>query len=369
MGAAGSLAKPQIYYPCAHCDPFGALRRENNPVLRDPIQRSRFVEFVKDGEWQEFLFGDSPSSLDGKIEGSLWKKYGYKHPCGVEVIRKESSKGSSKAWSECSEPTSSPSSSSVTTVPVEYITEDMSEIFVDLTDTKALIVGVLLPVFKIQCEGASDSSFLQKASYKKMLRENHCQRLQDILLRAAASVDAIALEEYMANQENCIADDLKNALDHLPVRVMISRVLSEEKSSPIFYDNGHSLSNQSGKVTIGDDLHVFCGLSCSPGTAQQLERAMFNGKTFKKCFWNSNYDYKLMAILPIFNFKNSPYRSKTDDAPVMFSVCVESSTFKGTDDFHVMEANFQIVEDLLGLLPLLLTHSHDDERTGNQQKK
>lgn len=363
MGIAASVAKKQKYCNLSDpCDPFGALRRENNSNLNDPRKISHFAEFVKDGEWQMFLFGEKQSCHIIKDEASLWKSYGYKHPCGVEAIPPESFRSSSnKAWSESSDGMKSPSVCSATTVPAEYFPEDMSDIFLTSTDMKALIVGVLFPIFLMQCEDTTICSLQKAASYKHLLRTDHSQRLQDLLLRAAASIDASAIEEYLADKKNCVAHDLKQAIDRLPVHLMICRIDAEEQKSPIIYDNCETLISRSlltSKTSaIGEDLHTLCSISCSPGTAQQLERAMFKGKTFKKCFWLPSYEYKLMGITPVFNVYNQ-HGDRSATGEVLYSVCVESDTFRGLGDPHTMECNFQIVEDILGLLPLLLTHSH-----------
>jgi hypothetical protein len=160
-------------------------------------------------------------------------------------------------------------------------------------------------------------------------------------------------------------DDYYHAVVNMPIRMMLCHVHQKKRASPISFAN-HSLSDLD-KATmglrlceqdvLGQDMHVLHGNMISPGCAQQLERALFAGKTFKRHIELPNGHCKLLTICPL-HAANTSQRS----APFC-AVSLESEPFHvECGDAHAglqppAEIFFQQIEDAMLLLPLLLFRS------------
>ena len=335
----------------ASSDPFASrLQRFGGIFFRDDADCRDFVEFVKDGEWQDYFIDSNNGNdlVDEVVKANPWKRYGYKANC--ELDPKISFRRSASSKSLADTEVSSMHISEV--VHNDYSTDDMAEMFMELLDLKALIVMVLYPLYAQQLLNYEDKSVIPLNGLDSCLSDTIASKLEcvrggervlAILLRASAAVDSDELIEYLAQPESGIVEDLKDAFSRLSVRVMIGRIDIEKKESTIIYTNERNLPSASDSV-VGHDLHIVCGNTCSPGTAMQLHRAVFTGKTMKKSYAFSPSQNKLLAVLPIRNHKKE----------LTYSVSIESDVFNPTYTSS-LDSHFQQIEDLLVLLPFILS--------------
>jgi len=327
--------------------------------------RAAFIEYIKDECWQdnlrEFERHDCFSCQNQNV--SIWARYGYKSTCDLEAstFRKASlPKTIKRTSSESSLGSTMVSSISFHDNFQDYSSDDFNELFDGKADMKALVVYVLFPLFrehmrlqKLGIRTESRDIFEDSDPTAASITKSH--RLQEIMTRASASADFIQLDAYFANPSSHYLMNLQEAFMHLPLRIMIARIINlpnQEPTSPVIYTNA-ALSRADGKV-LGTDLHIIYGNTCSPGGAVQLKRAIFSGRTFKKKYNLSFAACKLLAILPLCN----------SEGDVVYSVSVESDAFADPsvpagDLFHSSKQesaieHLQMIEDMLALLPLLV---------------
>jgi hypothetical protein len=189
-----------------------------------------------------------------------------------------------------------------------------------------------------------DTSYDANAQHKS-------QRLQETLLHAAAAFDQAELSDYLAAQNSNFLLELKSAFQDLPVKIMVAEVNRAKKESCIVYtnvkpqDKNRTLLTEAEEGLLGQDLHVLFGNICSPGGAEAIQRAVFNGRLHKQTFLLANGSVKLLALCPIFGA----------DGKVRYTVSVESAAIAeaAIDTQQCMDV-FEGIEDMLALLPLLV---------------
>lgn len=207
-------------------------------------------------------------------------------------------------------------------------------------------------------EVASDASICVKDD--EYHPQQKSSRLQEMMLRVSASNDAAHLDEYLADHSACYHEDLWEAFKHLPLHIMIAKVVTEagrEPASPIIYTNAvlsFSDKRAIGRGRIhGSDLHVVYGNMCSPGGARLLERAIFSGKTFKKKFNLPSDNCKLLAVLPILTAQGDPRYAVSVESDWFADPTISASAFQAAREDGA-EEHLQMIEDLLVVLPVLI---------------
>jgi hypothetical protein len=236
----------------------------------------------------------------------------------------------------------------------------MSSLFQDKADLRAILIVALLPMFlKSLTDGNQEEEDTVPQYDGRSSNERACpvsrqiERLERILLRAAATFDASDLEDYLAHPTTCCITDLAAAFRRLPVRLMIAQVNEVMCENPVVFTNICELRDEDGRqfnldscflTVLGQDLHVLYGNTCSPGGAQQIKRAVMKGKTFKKVYNLPQAECKLLSMLPI----------KDQDGQAALTVSLETEAFSVQNGEVDSEEPFLQIEDLMALLPVLI---------------
>jgi hypothetical protein len=241
---------------------------------------------------------------------------------------------------------------------------EQSTIFASLSDKMSVSVMILLPMFlyeaNMELTVSTTASGKQEEGKIESSKSGKRRRVRDILQGIVAACKEADLLAYLAAPKGDVISDFLSAIARLPVKITVARIDHQRHASPVQYLNFRPDGTDRAMMGLddieqdveGQDLHVLYGNMSAPGTAKQLERALFAGKTFKKNCVLPNDHCKLLAICPVSRHRGDP--------PV-FAVSLESQPFRDPDLFfptkrhlYFIERNFQQVEELLALMPLLV---------------
>jgi hypothetical protein len=368
MGVSGSFLK-YAHEKCAeHVFVDESLRKACRDMKQSSSTQAAFVRYIKAGSWQDSFEWREEKSGAGRI----WEQYAYR-PCFSRDSEFESLNSASTSSSRSGVTDSSSGSekaahahSIALTPSKEPSIKEQSTVFATLCDKMSLLVMVLLPMFlsegsiELTVSSASSDKHDEGKGKASSNKSGKRQRIRDVLMSIVATCGEAELLSYLAAPKGNPIADFLSAVARLPVRLMVAKIDHKEHTTPVRYLNFQpeemerlvmGLEESQQEVT-GQDLHVLYGNMCAPGTAHQLERAVFSGKTFKKNVVLPNDYCKLLAVCPI--------ASRNGEQP-LYAVSLESQPFRDPDLFspskrhmYFIERHFQQVEELLALMPLLI---------------
>lgn len=328
--------------------------------------RRAFTDFIESKAWIDQL-EMYERFIGPKNPETIWKKFGYKDPsCPVgNCSISNSSYGSSNPSQ------GSPRNSTITEEPPPA---GRGTLFDD-ADVRAVLCFLLLPVYlqseDFQAFRRSDPNchirsniFTLTYPASEGIQKTKSHRLRDLLLSMVSTCFAIELDLYLMDPETSWIEDFKYALLNLPVTLMVSSVDRVRQESRILFVNSDPAQSMSSKKVrgstgsgnvyswakvVGRDLHDLCAEDISPGGARQVETAVFNAKGYKVSITDGKA-CKLRALKPI----------KDQVGAYVYAVAVETAYFGNPKQLQELgmieqsEKQFQQVEDLLSLLPLLV---------------
>jgi len=363
MGIVGSVSGNVVSQQFA-CIVADEVLQQAGVSLQNETTRASFVRYVSNRDWLNHLKKYGATRRDIKhIHTSVWKNYGYRDSCH------EDCEVSFHVPGEINDTEN---------------THIQQTVFIENIDRISLLVSILYPLFVDQVVLEKENAMTTNSkeddekvhpTSKQVLhpdlpRESDddasLNRLQVIIDGIVTSIKDTEIEAYLANTKTDIIGDLQRAFMNLPVEMMIGKINPPTKQSPIVYMNFElSVPDRTTKRRhyLNQDLHVVCGNTCSPGTALQLQRAVFTGKAFKTSHALPYKTSKLLAVLPI-RSKSSNSSSSNSSSPTgesitncnaySYVVSLESEIFSCNVDAAQAMQYFQQVEDLMLLLPLLI---------------
>jgi hypothetical protein len=215
-------------------------------------------------------------------------------------------------------------------------------------ELRAVLISALYPIFlsSIGYARTANSAPSETAPGQMSPEVQHKfhKRLHEVLHHAAAIFDQAELCDYFAAPGSNFVSELKVAFGGMGIKMMLAEVNKDEKESCIIYtnvrpeDKNRTLLAESETGLLGQDLHVLFGNICSPGGAEAIQRAVFNGKLHKQAILLADGSVKLLAICSIAGM----------DGKAKYAVSLESEAFAEG------ERPFEDIEDMLALLPLLV---------------
>lgn len=292
------------------------------------------------------------------ISDSAWKRFGYKPPSSSDAPSTrssfESSTRSSSTADNALEAATSPNNVYQKKVLEDCYTAISTCNLFEKNELRSILVAAILPFFKKsldECDGTqvtSGDALTFKAS-KAIMRPKK-DRLQALLLGAAAMFDSSELDAYLADPKVKWVDDYRQAILNLPVTVNISAVDPTARQSRIVYSNAVQTGLFGSKKTqVGENLHELFSSNCSSSGVEQVARAVFSARKHKRGVLGTDN----LCQLPVFDSQGQH----------AFTLGVESRPFEdpifpnrvfGSDTPDANDEPFQQVEDLLLLLPLLI---------------
>jgi hypothetical protein len=361
MGGAIGIQKP------VKCD--------LNPVFVDEVlikgelllklnktKRGEFIEFIKSGTWIESLEQtEEPTFISNPYVNAHWRRFGYKSPHCMGGTSSGSNSGRRASHHEPEFDEASTASSP------KYTKQVLSESYVSILSFQNLkksqicciLVAAILPIFLLTLEGG-DSEITQNDSEdvnttvlykeilscseemrKKMTKRKMSERLEAWLVGAAAMCDSLFLDAFLTCREGSWVASYVDAINDLTALVTLSAVDAIMQESKIFFSNSVHRGVFDKESQLGANLHELFAQDCSPGGAQQVHKAVFGAKAYKRGLIDSDGLCRLRALKPVFD----------SEGKHIFMLGIESFPFK---DDHLSDAPFQQVEDLLLLLPMLI---------------
>jgi len=338
------------------------LLKDEVALKRDGALRSNFVEFIKSGAWGDSL--DNFEDVLGVAHSSsetAWKRFGYKTPSSSDSPSTRSSFASSTRSSSTVD-YAGESTSMQASVYQKMVLEDCytaistSNLF-EKNELRPILFAALLPFFKQTIEEHAGPHFnsgdgaliLNDKPFKRPKKD----RLQALLLGAAAMFDGSELEAYLADPKVRWVDDYRKAILNLPVIISVSTVDPTARESKIVYSNAAQTKFfGTNKSPVGENLHEVFSTNCSPGGVEQITKAVFAARKCKRGILGADNQCQLRALKPVFDsygkhalmlgIESRPFEDST------FPVRVETVTSSHTEEL------FQQVDDLLLLLPMLI---------------
>lgn len=308
-------------------------------VLKFSAQtRFCFIKYIKDKEWAERFYSlEEPTSFTP----STWNRFGYKSPhcSGTRSTEPKSPKNegikeqiyTTRSCSFCS-------------------TEDLAT----RDDLRSILIAALMHMYVNELQvpksvepPSAANTVIEEFDSSVMLPD--CNKSTNRLIRWLSDVSdmftADELDEYLGDEKQSWISDYKNALINLPVRVIVCTVDVAEQRSPIIYCNDPA----DCLITKTLDLHELYSEDCSPGGANQVRNAIFNGKKYKRSLTTSDGQCRLRAMKPVFDSTGQH----------IYTLGVESTLFDDpmlqSGQGVVSENPFNQVEDMLMVLPMLLS--------------
>jgi len=344
--------------------------------------RADFIEFVKSGTWTDGLdaFEESLSILAASSE-SAWKRFGYKAPnvsggSNAKSSFETNTGGSFKFSDSGTDVMSSKSNSGYAKVVLDecYTAISSSQLF-KKEELRSILVAALVPMYFPAPEppesGNSGLTSMDEDELLSVVGEEYTvrcfspkkatsppmpktERLQEWLSGAAAMFDSCELDDYLASPSSCWVEDYYSALRALTTTITVSTVDPSAKESRIVYSNAaNSLAGPEGH--LGRNMHEIFGTDVSPGGADQIAKAVFDAKRYKRSLVDNNGMCRLRALKPVFDHRGRH----------IYTIGLESCLFEDPslqDTKILAEAPFQQIEDLLLMLPLLIRgYKHSKE--------
>lgn len=369
------------------------LARGEMLLKTNASMRSSFVEFVKSGSWLTMPETKEEISVN-KIPSAdcVWKRYGYRAPLANPTGGKISQSSSNETTYEESV-RSVPSVRSVVSIrsvpsvdveacvgscltpfdtsnksldiknqdyaaPHEIKANSITKLFRG-SDIRAILVAVLYPVYLCSAEYKEfRNERLQETEAAPLPRcKTHSpalnRRLRDWLSCVASSFDHTSLKHYLVDPRASWIVEYKRALAELPVSLHLSTVNVKAQESNIVYTNNPTAKN-SGDGSNGTNspnpiphLHVLFGSDCSPAGADQVRRAVFTARRYKRNIVFENGTCQLRALRPIFNAQGvHVYALGLESVPFPVDFADQSD--------RVVSEYCQEFDDLLDLVPIFV---------------
>uniref|UniRef100_A0A7S3GX30 PAS domain-containing protein n=1 Tax=Spumella elongata TaxID=89044 RepID=A0A7S3GX30_9STRA len=359
MGASVSVSGSR-HGTCMFVDEM--MLKDEIAFKRDVALRKNFIEFIKGGAWADCLdnFEDF-LGLSYDSSETAWKRFGYKPPTMSDAPSTRSSFESSIRSS--STDYSGEACSAPNFVYQKMVLEDCytaistSNLF-EKNELRPILFAALLPFFKQTFEEHGGPHFnsgdgallLNDKPFKRPKKD----RLQALLLGAAAMFDASELEAYLADPKVKWVDDYRKAISNLPVIVSVSTVDTTAQESKIVYSNAAQTSffGVKTKTQVGENLHEVFSANCSSSGVEQIQKAVFSARKYKRGILAAENQCQLRALKPVFDSQGQQafvlgLESRPFEDPNL-------STKSGSNASETSDEPFQQVDDLLLLLPLLL---------------
>lgn len=347
-------------------------------LKRHPVVRSSFVTFVCGKAWTKILVelaGESEDDQEWPAKkqagsSSLWANYGYKNPfCGSDSPSEDEVSLHTQLQAALDDMTESfDFSDRLQDRSVRVAQEVEKQSLFGRDELKAVMVFALVPLFLASPEyqAVCDLSNLQLYSnllvpalqLSDIAVPTNYNRLNIFLQQSVRFFRESELEDYLSNLYISITEHFKTAITNLPVNLSICEIYSDSHNSPVVFENSPAVGlsyisdhyvrtrKRSGKSTVGQDLHVLCAQNCSPGGVQQVERAVFGAKKYKRSHSTANGSCVLRAIAPLYNTHGTH----------VLSLSLQSFPFELSSK-AANEEPFQQIEDLLALVPWLVARN------------
>jgi len=327
---------------------------------RDVALRKNFIEFIKGGAWADCLdnFEDF-LGLSYDSSETAWKRFGYKPPTMSDAPSTRSSFESSIRSS--STDYSGEACSAPNFVYQKMVLEDCYTAISTCTlferkELRPILIAALLPLYKQsfeECGGTQCNSRDGSAEFDKPFRRPKKDRLQALLLGAAAMFDGSELEAYLADPRVKWIEDYRKAISNLPATINVSTIDSTARESKIVYTNVVQASLFGAKKSlVGENLHEVFSANCTSSGVEQINRAVFSARKHKRGILSADNQCQLRALKPVFDSQGQHafvlgLESRPFEDPNL-------STKSGSNASETSDEPFQQVDDLLLLLPLLL---------------
>lgn len=363
MGASASVSD-NFHSTSALCMFVDEVLLKDELALKlDATLRNNYIEYIKGGAWVDSL--DSFEDILGiahSASETAWKRFGYKSPhCSDSPSTRSSFENSTRSSSTVDyvvEIPSTPSAAYQKMVLEDCYTAISNSNLFEKKELRPILLVALLPFFKQTFEehagpvfNSGDGSLvLNDKPFKRPKKD----RLQALLLGAAAMFDSSELDAYLADPKVKWVDDYRQAILNLPVTVSVSTVDPAARESRIVYSNAvqtkffGSSSNQ-----VGENLHELFSSQCSPGGVEQIARAVFTARKYKRGILGANNQCQLRALKPVFD-SHGKHALMLGVESRPFEDPTGSNKVVGLNALEDMDQTFQQVDDLLLLLPLLI---------------
>eukprot|EP00598_Pedospumella_elongata_P016322 CAMPEP_0184988992 /NCGR_PEP_ID=MMETSP1098-20130426/26483_1 /TAXON_ID=89044 /ORGANISM="Spumella elongata, Strain CCAP 955/1" /LENGTH=369 /DNA_ID=CAMNT_0027513869 /DNA_START=47 /DNA_END=1156 /DNA_ORIENTATION=+ len=366
MGASASVSG-SLHSTSAKCMFVDdSLLKDEIALKRDVKLRSNFIEFIKSGEWADSLdnFEDVLGIAHGASE-TAWKRFGYKTPSSSDSPSTRSSFASSTRSSSTTE-YAGESTSMQNSVYQKKVLDDCytaistSNLF-EKNELRPILFAALLPFFKQTFEEHGGPHFnsgdgallLNDKPFKRPKKD----RLQALLLGAAAMFDASELEAYLADPKVKWVDDYRKAISNLPVIVSVSTVDTTAQESKIVYSNAAQTSffGVKTKTQVGENLHEVFSANCSSSGVEQIQKAVFSARKYKRGILAAENQCQLRALKPVFDsYGKHTLMLGVESRPFEDPIFPLRDIRAGTEAASNTDELFQQVDDLLLLLPMLI---------------
>eukprot|EP01032_Pedospumella_encystans_P020620 gene20620-23423_t len=357
MGASVSVSGSR-HGTCMFVDEI--LLKDEVSLKRDATLRNNFIEFLKGGAWADCL--DNYEDFLGLAYDSsetAWKRFGYKPPTSFDAPSTRSSFESSIRSS--STDYSGEASTAPNFVYQKMVLEDCYTAISTCTlfernELRPILIAALLPLYKQsleECGGTQCNSRDGSAEFDKPIRRPKKDRLQALLLGAAAMFDSSELEAYLADPKVKWIEDYRKAILNMPAMIHVSTVDSTPRESKIVYTNAVQAGLfGSKKSQVGENLHEVFSANCSSSGVEQINRAVFSARKHKRGILAADNQCQLRALKPVFDSSGKhTYVLGLESRPFEDP---NSSTKTGSNASETNDEPFQQVDDLLLLLPLLI---------------
>lgn len=351
------------------------LARGEMLLKTNASMRCSFVEFVKKGSWSNAVESREEISVS-KISSSdcVWKRFGYKTPLGNHGGKVSQSSSSETTFDEsvrsvpsvdvdcgrsCLVPFDTSSTKSLDMKNQEYGARpeikpnSINKLFRG-SDLRAILVAVLYPVYLCSPEYKElRNDRIQEAEAAPLPRcKTHThsapmsRRVREWLLSVASSFDNTSLKHYLADPRASWIEEYKRGLADLPVSVNLACVNTKTQESVIVYSNNAPANTVDGGVP-SPHLHVRFGSDCSSAGADQVTRAVFTARRYKRNIVYENGTCQLRALRPVFNAQGvHVYALGLESAPFPVDFADQAD--------RVVAEYCQEFDDVLDLLPVFL---------------
>ncbi len=357
MGASASVSGSRNS-TCMFVDEM--MLKDEISLKRDATLRRNFIEYIKGGAWADGLdnFEDF-LGLSYDSSETAWKRFGYKPPTSFDAPSTRSSFESSIRSSSTDysgEATLAPNFVYQKMVLEDCYTAISTCTLFERNELRPILIAALLPLYKQsfeECGGTQCNSRDGSAEFSKPFKRPKKDRLQALLLGAAAMFDGSELETYLADPRVKWIEDYRKAIANLPVMINVGTVDSTTRESKIVYSN----LTQTGlfgskKSQLGENVHELFSANCSSSGVEQINRAVFSARKYKRGILAADNLCQLRALKPVFD----------SEGKHVLVIGLESRPFEdpngpnkvGLGVSETSEEPFQQMDDLLLLLPLLI---------------
>jgi hypothetical protein len=361
MGASSSVKR--------HNDPFHAafvrdcLIEAEAKLSSDATFRSIFIEFIKNGFWEDKLIVSDDEEQKAK-SGDAWETFDY--PCPPYSLKTSSSIRSLSTLA--GESISSNGFNNGVKPPQDLESVTSWSLSSSATDVRAIMLVALIPLFYDSNEfqhWCSPNFFSASGSNKQdgcALGGPKTTRLRELFHAAATSCESAELDQYLAQSTPLLLADFKKAIMNLPLRINICKVEGDGIDTPVlFHTSGKApsilslpTSPSGSRLVAFDELSPqkplcgkFCGAEHSPDQREQVAAALAGQSCVKLAVRTEQDRCSLQAIQPVCDAVGNL-------RCVMSVEAVDKVVVSQVSNPHYNPVAFQQVEDLLLLLPLLI---------------